>query len=94
MVTEHSAIHNASDEYAISLGNAEPQVRTKAVEYYLANGLSDTPKANALLREYHAKDVKELDSFQKGALSLLRTRVFDFIIETGHMDKFKATISA
>ncbi len=92
MVTEHSAIQHQADEFALSLGEREPRVRTLATAYYIGMGLADTPKAAALLREYEAKGEKELDGFQKQTLTLLRARVFDYLIETGHMDRFKASI--
>lgn len=84
------------------------KVTDKAVSYYLSNNLCVAPEetrgeghamvvmppvnANAKLRKVLETTSDQRNEYQEAVASLLRANVFDFIIEAGHMGRFKASI--
>ena len=93
MVTEFSAIKQQADEFVLSLPPEQEQDwRNEAVAYYIRNGLSGTPGSQAVLTEIASTPPKDRNPIQAGILSLLSANVFDFLIEAGHLDKFKQQV--
>jgi len=80
----------------------------RAVSYYLANELCTAPEevrgegkarvvlkavnANAKLRKVVELPEDQRNEYQQAVVKLLRANVFDFLIEAGHLDKFKQQV--